>query len=324
MTSPEQIPLPEDLEIEAPNPYRRRQKIIGIRRRGGGRLSRILKYVVLGAALPLAVWLGLRPCLRSAMSSPALLFQPVRDVQLSGNRVVALSGVLNAMGLGSAPESRPVNILHLDLAEMRRRVESIPWVESVTIERFFPHRLRVQIVERTPIAYADVAGRIKLVDQHGVFLDTRPRTAQAFPVIYGLDSASAASQRAASLAPFEQFMKETKTAARDSGWSISEVDLSDPADLRVLLVKGHTTVLAHFGSEDFGPRFNTFAAVAPQILAANAKINSMDLRFHGEVVVDPAGQSPTGESIAAPARTPGQARTQAPGPGVRISTRKPS
>ncbi|MGH9397075.1 MAG: cell division protein FtsQ/DivIB [Terriglobia bacterium] len=292
----EQIPLPDDLLVEEPNPYRRRQRVIGIRRAGAGAAARIAKRVGLGVVLPLALLFGLRWTVRGVIASPLMVFQPVQDVRLAGNRVVSLDDVLNAMGLGSARESLAVSIFQINLAGLRRRVESLPWVESATVTRVFPSRLLVTIVERTPIAYANVGGRVELVDKDGVFLRMRQRDDLGFPVLYGLDAAGGPEQRTARLAPYEQFMAETKDVVPGSGWSVSEADLSNPDDLRLLLVEGRTTVLAHFGNQDYRQRFKTFAAVAPKVLANNPQIDSMDLRFHGEVVVDPVARTPARSS----------------------------
>ncbi|MGH9469821.1 MAG: hypothetical protein ACRD1N_05695, partial [Terriglobia bacterium] len=43
----------------------------------------------------------------------------------------------------------------------------------------------------------------------------------------------------------------------------------------------------HFGDQDFAERFKNFVTLAPQVLASYPRVDSMDLRYHGEVVVDP-------------------------------------
>lgn len=298
------LPIPDELRIEEPNPYRRRQKVIGIRR-GAGRAARLARTCALGilAVVGLAL-LGYLTC-RSAVSSSLFLFQPRRDVLLTGNHVVSSDEVLNALGLGDDAESPAVSFFRVDLAREQRRVDSIPWVASSTLERIFPHRLRITIVERTPVAFAEVNGGIELVDQDGVFLQMPRQSALDFPVLYGLDAAASASDRKAMIARYEQFMSETREAVNGSAWSVSEIDAGAPDDLRALLVSGKSTILAHFGSGDYAARFKTFTEVAPQALASNPEIDSIDLRYPGEVVVDPketnvpAANKP--KAVAAPA-----------------------
>ncbi|MGH9354365.1 MAG: cell division protein FtsQ/DivIB [Terriglobia bacterium] len=287
MNSP--LPLPDELRVEESNPYRRRQKVIGIRR-GASRASRIMTAGALGLLLSLALPLGAYWGSRRVMASRLFLFQPDQDVKLTGNHVVSLDDVLNALGYGDDAESPATSLFRVDLTQERRRVDAIPWVESATLARVFPNLLMVAITERTPAAYAQVNGRIELVDQNGVFLQMLRKAPLDFPVLYGLDTAASAEDRKAMIVRYEQFLSGTRDQMHGSVWSISEVDLSDPDDLRILLVQGKVTILAHFGSSNYAERFKTFATVAPEALISNPKIDSMDLRYPGEVVVDPAGQ----------------------------------
>ncbi len=289
--------LPDELRVEEPNPYRRRQKVIGIRR-GASRASRIVRAWALGLLFLLALLFAAHWAFRRVIASPLFLFQPGEGVKLTGNHIVSLDDVLNALGFGDDTESRAASLFRVDLTEEQRRVDSIPWVESATVARVFPNRLQVTIVERTPVAYAEVNGRIELVDQNGVFLQMLRKAPLDFPVLYGLDTTATAGERAVMVARYEQFLSDTRDEVSGSGWSISEADLSDPDDLRVLLVQGKVTVLAHFGAGAYARRFETFVTVAPQALANNPKIDSMDLRYHGEVVVDPAGQRASLEGLA--------------------------
>jgi len=50
------------------------------------------------------------------------------------------------------------------------RVESDPWVESVTLTRDFPDTLRIRVVERTPIALVDTGEQFWVVDETGMVL----------------------------------------------------------------------------------------------------------------------------------------------------------
>ena len=45
-------------------------------------------------------------------------------------------------------------------AENRGFPRKIPWVESASVMRFVPNRLKVEIHERTPVAFARAGPRI--------------------------------------------------------------------------------------------------------------------------------------------------------------------
>src|SRR3954453_20150212 len=49
------------------------------------------------------------------------------------------------------------NLLALDLTRLKRNLEIIPFIQTVSVERIMPHRLRVGGSEREPIAQISVA-----------------------------------------------------------------------------------------------------------------------------------------------------------------------
>lgn len=285
MSFPEHVPLPE--ELEEPSPYRRRQQAVGVRRGRQDGKARIARLILLDILLPLAIIGAAYRISTHAMNSRRFLLHPDQDVALAGNHYVSRTEVMNALGWGRLGTAQAPNVFDMGLAEARKRLEAIPWVESATVSRIFPNRLIVNIIERTPIAFVDVGGHLELVDKEGVFLQPPGKAAFDFPVLYGLDPASTPAQRKALLGSYLRFLQETQDDIARSGWMISEVNLSDPSDLKLLMVQGRETVLAHFGGKDFPSRFQTFARVAPKALADNPRIDSMDMRYNGEVVVDP-------------------------------------
>ena len=70
---------------------------------------------------------------------------------------VQTDGVISADQLrrwaGVKPEE---NLLALDLTRVKRDLEMVPLVESVSVERILPHTLRIRITEREPIAQVNV------------------------------------------------------------------------------------------------------------------------------------------------------------------------
>ena len=203
-------------------------------------------------------------------------------VVLTGNHYVSQLDVASALGAGAEP-----NLFRLSLDGTRRKVELIPWVQKASVRRIFPNRLLVDVTERSPVAYVNLAGRLKLVDSEGVLLEKPAEASFDFPVISGLDSAMPSADRIARLALFQQFAQELKAQNRGAGWVVSEVDLSDDRDLKALLVEGHETVLVHFGNQDFGDRFRTFVTLLPEVEKTAPAVDSVDLRYRGQVVVNP-------------------------------------
>lgn len=287
------IPLPGELTTEEESPYLRRQKAVSVRR---GRISRRLRWILWGVALLAPVGLVGYGLATFALTSSCFVLYSADDVVVTGNRFVSREEVLNALRLplGTKPGAG-VNVFRLPLEEKRRLVESIPWVQSAALTRVFPHRLVVQVTERSPVAFVNREGRVGLVDAEGMVLEKPENSAFDFPVLTGLEAAQGTDDRRARLALYTEFMTQLGEESPRSGWMISEVDLRDGDDLKALLVQGRETIEVHFGHEEFLERFRSFLALLPELRKSNEKMDSVDLRYRNQIVVNP--QAPT----AAPA-----------------------
>src|SRR5579885_137271 len=291
----ENVLLPSEVDSEQESPYLRRQRAVTVRRERFSRRWRVLAFVVF-----VLIPVGLMGYLAAtfALTSPIFLLTSQADVLVSGNRVVSREDVLSALGIPSS--SRPgqkTNIFRMSLAQKKKQVESIPWVKSAALSRSFPHRLGVYLTERTPVALVNVDGYLKLVDGDGVILDKPEEGRLDFPLLTGLESAASAEERKVRLDLFQDFTRTLSDEIARSGWQVSEVDLSDAEDLKALLVQGDNTIRVDFGNREFLERFHNFLSLLPEIQKASTKIDSVDLRFRRQVVVNPAAgdqQAPSG------------------------------
>jgi cell division septal protein FtsQ len=158
----------------------------------------------------------------------------------------------------------------------------------------------VHITERTPVAYANFGGRVSLVDDDGMLLEKPDNGAFDFPVLYGLETLAGLDERRARLALYREFTRQLGEEGPHAGWVISEVCLTDAEDLKALLINGQQTVQVHFGQKDFLPRFRNFLALLPEIQKSNDKLDSVDLRYRNQIVVDPQAPVPaTAKAVAA-------------------------
>jgi cell division protein FtsQ len=292
----DKIPLPGELDGEDESPYLRRQKALPVRR---SRVSRRLRWALFGVFVLLPVGFAGYGLASFALSSPRFVLNSPDDVIVAGNRFVSREEVLNALGLplGGAPGSG-ANIFRISLEAKRRQVESIPWVQSAALTRIFPHRLVVRVVERTPVAFVNSGGRVSLVDSDGVLLEKPEKAVFDFPVLSGLDAAGSLDERRARLALYQEFARQLEEEAFRSGWLVSEVDLADPDDLAALLVQGRETLQVHFGHQDFLERFRNFLALLPEVSKTNTKIDSVDLRYRNQIVVNPQPATPPGKAAS--------------------------
>ncbi len=279
-----------DLDSEEEFPYRRREKVLQVRRSGVPRRARrVLKWLLFAALVALPAGFGGYAVATYALNSSRFNLISPDDIVVEGNRFVTRDEVLSALGLPLAGRREGgVNVFGLSLEEKRRQVESLPWVRSASLTRAFPHRLAVHIVERTPVAFVNLSGRVKLVDGEGVLMEKPEKATFDFPVLEGLEAVSEAADRRARLALYLDFMRQLADEVSSSGWMVSEVDLADADDLRAVIVQGRETIHVHFGYNDFLQRFHDFLALLPEMRKTDARIDSVDLRYRNQIVVSPS------------------------------------
>ncbi len=95
-----------------------------------------------------------------------LLFTPligVRDVEVTGTKRIDRADVV---ALADIPMRR--SLLRIDTEAAERAVATLPQVESVSVARSLPSTVRIEITERTAIAYFTAYDGIRLVDREGV------------------------------------------------------------------------------------------------------------------------------------------------------------
>ncbi len=129
-------------------------------------------------------------------------------IQIAGNGHLTRAQLLSVFG-----EDVDRNIFNVPLAERRAELESLPWVAHATVMRFLPNRVRVAIVERTPVAFVRQGTQIGLVDENGVLFDLPADTSGAkrgpeysFPVLTGISADDPLSTRAARMRIYLGFM----------------------------------------------------------------------------------------------------------------------
>jgi cell division protein FtsQ len=182
------------------------------------------------------------------------------------------------------------NVFSVPLDERRMQLEKIPWVESAAVMRLLPDRIRVDIVERTPVAFVQIGSKINLIDAGGVVLGP-PANRQAkysFPVIHGITETEPLSTRATVMQIYNRLLSEL--APGNYTPQLSEVDLSDPEDVKATINDAGGTVLIHLGSSDFLSRYKLFAAHIGEWRQQFQKVQSVDLRYEGQIVVNPDGE----------------------------------
>jgi len=204
------------------------------------------------------------------------------------------------------------NLFFVPLTKRRTELEQIPWVEKATVMRLLPNQLRVAIVERKPVAFVQVRGRVELADVDGAILTMTPQQMAArrysFPVVSGINPADPLSVRGARMHVYQRFIGEMDATGEHISAQLSEVDLSDPDDVRATVPANGSDLVLHFGDEDFVPRWRNYQAHIAQWQQQYPHLASIDLRYEHEVVLKMAGDPGT-NAAPTPAAKPAEKPT---------------
>ncbi|HXN95625.1 MAG TPA: FtsQ-type POTRA domain-containing protein, partial [Candidatus Acidoferrales bacterium] len=269
---------PEMMADDEPR-YLRRQKPVEIRRkkfsgRGWPFYRRVLVLSFAGVAGVTAAAYGVQ----FLLYSPGMLLKP-DQIELRGSRIVSREAVLQQF-----IHDRNGSVLRVPLDTRRSQLEQIPWVESASVQRILPNRLRVELTERTPVAFARNGAELALIDAHGVILD-RPRGEDLhFPIVSGVSEDLPRDQREKRMQTYEEFIKDIDFVRGGSSDRVSEVDLSNPKDLRVVMTglasaNDAQAVTIHFGSSEFTGKYKMLVDNFSQWQANAGRVQSIDLQY---------------------------------------------
>lgn len=225
-------------------------------------------------------------------------------IEFQGSQIVTRPQVIRifAQDIGHSVFAVPLKM-------RRSQIERIPWVQSATVMRLWPNRLRVAVVERAPVAYVRDGNTIRVVDADGVLLDMPPGGLQnhSFPivtgVVTGIASHSASDTRAAKMQLYLQFMAALDAGGSQISQAVSEVDVSDSEDVRAVIADGASEILVHFGDSDFLAHYQVFAAHRAEWLRQYPHLASVDMRYGRQVVLDMGASDGAGQQATQPTTT---------------------
>ncbi len=97
------------------------------------------------------------------------------------------------------------------------------------------------------------------------------------------------STRAARMKIFSTLVRDLDSDGGKYSSALSEVDLSDPEDVKITVPEAEGAVLIHLGSSDFLRRYKTFLAHVAEWRqqVPGGKLDSIDLRYEGQIIVNP-------------------------------------
>jgi len=209
----------------------------------------------------------------------------VSNIEAEGLSEVSRADLLPIFG-----EDVGKNVFFVHLGERRQQLEQIPWVERATVMRLLPDRIRVNVVERKPVAFVRQGSQIELVDASGVLLSMPPammaQRHYSFPVVTGIDAQDTPSARRQRMAVYQRLIAELDANGQAISKQISEIDLTDPEDARVMMPEASGDILAHFGEDRFLERYQHYQAHIAELLRLYPQLSAVDLRYEQNLVLE--------------------------------------
>jgi cell division protein FtsQ len=272
-----------DLDVEQEPPFLRVQKRVSVRR---GTLPKktVARLTWAAVALGIVFVCGLTVAALYHYGERSWRFrvESSDDIDIIGLQNVTRAQVMEVMG-GDIGR----NIFFVPLGQRKTQLEQIPWVESASVMRFVPNRLKVEIHERTPVAFARVGSKIMLTDAAGTLMELPSRKKYSFPVIVGMNSGEPPSTHAARMKIYNDLVRQLDSGGAHYSQELSEVDLSDPDDVKVMANNHAGEVLVHLGSASYLERYKIYVTHVQEWQQQFDRLESVDLRYDRQIIVNP-------------------------------------
>ncbi|MGA8442585.1 MAG: FtsQ-type POTRA domain-containing protein [Candidatus Sulfotelmatobacter sp.] len=272
-----------DLDVDEESPFLRGQRRVSARRSSlPKKTANRLLWATVAAAVVCMAGLGAAALYHYGEHSWRFRVESSDNIEVTGMQNVTKAQIMEVMG---ADIGR--NIFFVPLAQQKAQLEQIPWVESASVMRFVPNRLKVEIQERTPVAFARVGPRMSLIDAAGTLMELSPKHKYSFPVILGMNPGEPLSTRAPRMKAYSEMVRELDSGGARYSQDLSEVDLSDLEDVKVRVNDPAGDVLVHLGSSDYLRRYKVYVSHAQGWRQQFQRLESVDLRYDNQIIVNP-------------------------------------
>src|SRR6202453_220552 len=288
-----------DLDVDEESPFLRGQKRVSARRNSlPQKTANRLLWSMVAVALLCVAGFAAAALYRYGEHSWRFRVESSDDIEVMGMQNVTKAQIMEVMG---ADIGR--NIFFIPLTQQKTQLDQIPWVESASVMRFVPNRLKVEIHERTPVAFARVGPRMYLLDAGGTLMELTQKHRYSFPVILGMNPGEPLSTRRPRMKAYGEMVRDLDTGGAHYSQDLSEVDLSDLEDVKVRVNDPAGDVLVHLGSSDYLGRYKIYITHAQGWRQQFQKLESVDLRYDNQIIVNPdlekaAKQVPLNPSMA--------------------------
>ncbi|WP_455465604.1 cell division protein FtsQ/DivIB [Bartonella sp. B39] len=142
----------------------------------------------------------------------------VTDIEISGNKRVVKQRVLEILGLDLSP-----SIFVFDVDRARSVLEQQAWIQSANVQKIYPNRVRISVVEREPYAIWQHDGMMDIVDSTGrVIVPFQGGLVRGLPLVVGQGAQNAAKVFIQALSAYPQLYNRVRAYVRvgDRRWDL--------------------------------------------------------------------------------------------------------
>ena len=178
------------------------------------------------------------------------------------------------------------SIFRIPLAERRRRLLAIDWVNTAAISRVWPRGVAVTITERTPAAFAKlpIAGtvryRFSLIDADGVLLSIPRGVRFRLPVLSGVNEDQTEADRKIRVHAMQHLLDDLGPQAKD----VSEINAASTIDMRLIATVDGQPVELWIGDQHYRSRYQHFVENYPEIRKHSDGATIFDLRLDDRIL----------------------------------------
>ncbi|WP_375684656.1 cell division protein FtsQ/DivIB [Bartonella sp. AP1QHHD] len=142
----------------------------------------------------------------------------VTHVDISGNKRLAKQDIFKILKLDVAP-----SIFTFDVEKARSLLEKQAWVQSANVQKIYPNRMRISIVEREPYAIWQHDGIMDIVDNTGrVIVPFKGEIVRDLPLVVGQGAQNAAKVFIQALSVYPEVYDRIRAFVRvgDRRWDL--------------------------------------------------------------------------------------------------------
>lgn len=216
---------------------------------------------------------------RFHLAGPADYSQDSPNLQVSGLKRASKAEILKVFekDFGRSLYLFPV-------AERRRNLLAIDWVRDGVVSRRWPDQIYVQVTERQPVAFVqfnhpDKPPTFRLIDADGVLLPAPKGERFDLVVLTGVGSNETEDSRRIRVRQAVALLGELGSNAS----KISEIDVSDPANLEAVVQLDKEVVTLRVGARNFAARIENFTSHFRRIHEQRPGARLFDLRVDGRI-----------------------------------------